>query len=458
MSAVTLTARVGQAATENTMNTEQPQTARFLNPPPAGLASCQDLSLALNGVPVWVEHLEKTCPDNAPAWFRAGSEGQLTVNIAAFPCSGPSRLAIHLQQPATGLIVRPKHLHIAVTGQDQDWALELPGPCHLYVEIGSLPPLLIFADSKEEGTPPDPTKALVFGPGVHDAGLITLKDGEQVYLAPGAIVYGGLRGSPHGARVFGRGILDGSKLDASAISLDGASKVVVEGIVVRCGKGWQDILRNCDNVTYRDVKVLSFGPNGDGLDLVCSRHIRVENCFFRCSDDCIAVKGLANGPSIADILVQGCVMAGYTSSDGFTVGFEAAMNSIQDITVRNCDILYARGGNAVGGHSAFSIICDGPAVDSNITFEDIRVEENVSKLFELNVTSGALYTREPPGHIRHIRLKSIQWDVARPLLLRGYDKEHRVEDVVFDNCKVAGRPLSAAQIQSNEFVTGVVVR
>jgi hypothetical protein len=40
------------------------------------------------------------------------------------------------------------------------------------------------------------------------------------------------------------------------------------------------------------------------------------------------------------------------------------------------------------GPAAFSIICDGPAWISDVLFEDIRVEERVEKLFEINITDG----------------------------------------------------------------------
>jgi hypothetical protein len=33
-----------------------------------------------------------------------------------------------------------------------------------------------------------------------------------------------------------------------------------------------------------------------------------------------------------------------------------------------------------------------------------------------------------------------------------------VEDVIFENCQVAGRPLTIAQIQTNAFTKRIVVR
>jgi polygalacturonase len=326
------------------------------------------------------------------------------------------------------------------------------------VEAESLPPLLIFADPVENELPSEHVSTRIFGPGEHNPGLITLEDNARIYLAPGAVVYGGLRGKPSNARIFGRGILDGSKLNVSMVHLDGASNVVVEGIIMRCGKAWQNTLQNCDNITYRNCKVLSFVPYGDGIDPVCSRNIRIENCFFRCSDDCMAVKAMRGGPKVSDIAVHGCIMVGYNFSDGFTIGYETVTDTIERVTVKNCDILYARGSTKAGQHSAFSIICDGPATVRDVTFENIRVEENITRMFELNVTDGAFYSKAPPGRIQNVRLRNIQWQKACPILITGHNAEHAGENVLFQGCTVAGKPLSRDQIQTNAFSGNIVIR
>ena len=74
-----------------------------------------------------------------------------------------------------------------------------------------LPPLFIFANPIEhEKISADAPGVHYFGPGVHRPGYITLKDNETVYIAAGAIVYGGIRANGvHNIRVIGRGILDG---------------------------------------------------------------------------------------------------------------------------------------------------------------------------------------------------------------------------------------------------------
>jgi hypothetical protein len=427
-------------------------------PIPPGLSTSSEVSITRDGTPIEVESLRPPFPTGAPKWFSVPETEHLGVDIARFSCDGPCTLTIRLKQPVKTVTVRPRAQRIQVSGGGQEFTLALPGPCKLLVEMEGMVPLAVFADLPENDIPRQQDVTHYFGPGVHTPGVITLNDKDRVYLAAGAIVYGGLRGGPRGAKVFGRGILDGSRLGSSLVSLSGASQVEFNGILIRCGKNWQNTLRNCDDVIYRNVKVLSFVPYGDGLDPVCCRNVRIEDCFFRCSDDCIAVKAMRRGPKVADITVRDCVMAGYAFSDGLTVGFEADTESIENISVKNCDVLYATGGNQVGGHSAFSIICDGPAEVRNVTFEDIRVEENVPKLFELNVTDGSKYVKAGPGHIRGVHVKNVRWESSRPIVLHGHNADHLVQDITFEECLVAGRPLALSDLQSNEFVRNIVIQ
>jgi polygalacturonase len=212
---------------------------------------------------------------------------------------------------------------------------------------------------------------------------------------------------------------------------------------------------NCTNVRYENVKVISFGPGGDGINPLGSRHVVINDCFLRCTDDCIAIKSPDSTRIVEDILVTNNTMIGYAFSDGITIGFETNGPHIRNVNVRNCDILMARGGSRVDGHSAFSIICDGPALITDIFYEDIRVEEPVLKLFELNITDGTKYGIDPPGHIRNIHLKNISWASERPIILNGFDREHRVENILFENCTIEGKPLTGTEnpvFRINEFV------
>jgi hypothetical protein len=153
-------------------------------------------------------------------------------------------------------------------------------------------------------------------------------------------------------------------------------------------------------------------------------------------------------------------MVGWAFSDGVTMGFELNGGPVQNILVKNCDILYARGGGRTGGHAGFSIVCDGPALVQNIRYENIRVEENVElKNLEFIVTDGKLYGDDPPGHIKGVYLKNIQWEnAAKPFVFSGFSGENLVGDITFDNCKAGGKILRStgdADFKINEFVRNI---
>jgi hypothetical protein len=337
----------------------------------------------------------------------------------------------------------------------------LTGPDKLYVVINDLPPLCLFANPPETTVPrPGDPQVRYFGPGVHRPGMMTLQSNETVYLAPGALVYGGLRLAEGAAyiKVLGRGTLDGDFKYENMVVLEKGHDIAISGITIRNGDSWTNTVTDCTDVTYDGVKVLSFGPGGDGIDPLGSSNVTITHCFFRCTDDCIAIKAPNPGQVVKNVRIADNTMVGFACSDGVTIGFETNGPKISDVRVSNCDIIQARGGSRVDGHAAFSIICDGPAVIRDIVYEDIRAEEDVLKLFELTVTDGTKYGTGPAGEIHGVLLRNISWASSRPVILQGFDAEHRVEDVTFRDCRVQGRRLTGPTpgiFRVNEFVDGV---
>jgi hypothetical protein len=413
-------------------------------PAPPGLQASEDFTLQVNGQPVWVEKLRSMFTEkDVPSWFptQPHTKLPLQVNLANFSGNGPFSVALTAAGPIASHAIRPKSRGIRSVVDGRTLRFEIPHPDNLYIEVDALPALCLFANPLETGAPkPDDPGVRYFGPGVHRPGRMELKDDQTIYIAGGAVVYGTVSGSPARARIRGRGILDGN-YEGHVVSLFKASEVEVEGVLLRNGREWQNILTDCSDVAYRNVKVVSFGNSGDGIDPVGGRRVTVDGCFLRCTDDCIAIKATRNDQAVEAIQVLNSTLIGYAFGDGVTVGYETNGPHVKDIAVRNCDILIARGGSKVGGHSAFSVICDGPARISGILFEDIRVEERVEKLLEFQVTDGTMYQKDPPGHIAGVRLKNVRWEVEKPIVLKGFDEEHRVEDVTFEDCTVAGRKL-----------------
>jgi len=432
--------------------------------PVPGLATSDEMVVTVNGESVWVEGYSSNFrPDQVSDWFLSQeyTRPPQRVNIANFSCSGAMEVEVRVHKPIESYAIRPTSRRLASTCDDKVLRFRLPGPDKLYLEIKGLAPLCLFANPPEGNVPKATDENVVyFGPGAHRAGPITLKDNQTLYLAGGAVVYGAINGSPKHAQVLGRGILDG-EYQQRLVSLIRASDVRFEGVILRNGRSWQNTLTECDNVTYENVKVISFGNSGDGINPVGSRDVTIRNCFLRCTDDCIAIKAPGKTQTVERINVLDNTLIGYAFGDGVTIGFETNGPYIRNVLVKNCDVLVARGGNRVDGHSAFSIICDGPSWITDVRYEDLRVEAEVLKLFELQVTDGTKYQDDPPGHIRSVYLKDIRWAADRPIVLKGFDAQHLVEGVTFDHCSVAGKPLQSttdASFQVNNYVRGLTLQ
>jgi hypothetical protein len=430
----------------------------------AGLTTSDLYQVKVNDQDIWTERFRTSMDiSKLPDWFiESYTKVPQEIHQASLSCNGKLQISIRVPHAIKKASIHPLSRNIRQYVSGNTLTFSLSGPDKIYVQIDDLPPLFLFANPIEHDTvSPDAPGVHYFGPGVHRPGYIMLKDSETVYIAAGAIVYGGIRATGvSNIRVIGRGILDGGFEFKQMVLVENCKNVLFEGVMIRNGDGWTNTLVNCDGLRYSHVKVLSFGPGCDGIDPLGSRRVVISNCFLRCTDDCIAIKALAPEHEVDDVQVINNTMIGFAFSDGVTIGFETNAKSVSNITVRNCDVILARGGSRVEGHSGFSIICDGPAVISNVLYENIRVEKSELKLFELNITDGTKYGIGPPGHIKNITLKDISWGHAGPIILKGWDENHRVQKVAFQNCSIAGKPLDIKNpaMEIGKFVDDVKVR
>ncbi|MDX2188183.1 MAG: glycosyl hydrolase family 28 protein [Opitutaceae bacterium] len=433
----------------------------FAGPVP-GLKTSETYQVTANGKAVWTEHLRSTLDIPAmPDWFTKGPHVAVPqdIHITDFEATGPVDIVVELPAPAGKVVLKPLSRGITPTIEGNRFSFQLPGPDKVYIEVEGHAPLALFAN-KPFPMPGSTPATFAFGPGTHEVGYLTLKDNDSVYLAPGAVVYGGIRASgAKNLRVYGGGILDGGNRFESMVKLEDCENIQFEGITTRNGIGWTNTLIRCRNVSYRGVKVISFGPAGDGIDPLNSSNVEISDSFFRCTDDCIAIKAPDYTVASSNIRIHDNTMVGFAYADGVTIGFELNAPSISNIEVWNCDVILARGGSMVQGHSGFSIICDGPARVHDILFRDIRVEQVEFKLFELQCTYGKHYGDDPPGNIENVTIRNVSWAHEAPIVLQGFSPENRVRQVRFENCTVAGKPLAQMKhlIRKNEFVEGVVI-
>lgn len=446
-----------------------------------GLETSSDFTVIANGIEIWTEKLETPLPSPP---YKTGEEsfvnrvnsylGTQKVAYTRFSTTGGVRIQVKVNKNVSNCTIRPKNRNIVVDGiGTKTLTFDIKGPEKLYVEIDDLPELLIFADAPENESeipnPDDPNVYYYEAGKIHNVGKLQITEsGKTVYIEDGAVLAGWIevRNATGGTKIKGRGILDATVMDGdgNCIYTHFCNNIDIQDIVIRNqSRGWMCYINQSTNIRFKNVKITGFGANNDGIDFQGSRSCSVDDSFIRTTDDCIAIKTTGGGTAELNNHIKNSTMYGVASSDGITLGFETK-GPCRKVTVMNCDIIGGRGSSTVGGHSAFSMICDGAGPMEDIRFENIRVEDKVyDRNFDIIVTDGTHYvTGTTPGSISGVVIKNVHWEKnTLPMHILGYNADHKVCDVLFDGCTVAGIPLtdaSVGKITINEFTEGIRFR
>lgn len=196
----------------------------------------------------------------------------------------------------------------------------LTQPRKLSIEVNNrLNPLFLFA---EEPDVPNTSATYYYAPGtVTNIGLQKqLKTGESVYIAAGAIVEGSFKYDWNSDRVSvkGRGILcmgqwpwesnDLTFLGSKVMFTGATHNLQMEGIILCNSTGWQIAIYNsdgnkCYNNQFRDLKLISWNPNSDGI-WVNGDNIIVDDCFIFNNDDVCMSHAVTNS-KISNMVIWG---------------------------------------------------------------------------------------------------------------------------------------------------------
>jgi hypothetical protein len=410
--------------------------------------------------------------------------------IASFTFEEESKVTIKANCDIKWADVRPLSLGIKPSFHSNEVHFSIGKPCQISVELNRDPtvsPLFLFANPPETKFPKlgDPD-VIYFKPNkVHEAGIICVESGQTVYIDEGAIVEGRIYAdNAENIRIAGRGILDGTRVNEwrdekkweRLLHLQNCRKIEIEGITIVNSQTWQIVPINCDQVNIHNVKIASDNGSDDGVDIVRSKNVNVDQCFIRSKDDCVAIKAAWDYPAengVEKVKVSRSVFWNALWGNGLEIGFELRANKLSDIVFEDCDIIHVERG------AVFSIHNSDFATVENVRYENMRVEDARHKLFDLAIFlsqysldrpkdpeevkkrylhgawDGILsvpkdkkeYYASNRGHIKNIQFKNIAI-VNGPFpfsIIRGYDEKHLVENVSFENLTIHGQQIKDAE-------------
>lgn len=436
-------------------------------PAPPGAAASPDYSVKVNGQEVFTYQVP-------------------VASIAYFSTDGPVEIEITPRVDVKWVDVRPKRLAIVPTLANNVIRFTLEQPANISVELNGRieQPLFIFANPLETNRPsPDDPKVHYFEGGkIHDAGLVEIGSDETVYIEGGAIVRGAfLTKNTKNVAIRGRGMIDGSVINdlrakqvrvSHLLSLQDAVGIDLEGVILVDSYVWNVVPVRSRDIRINNIKIVSGNASDDGIDIVRSQNVTIENVFVRTKDDCIAIKTHTDDPhnrGTTDVFVRNSVFWNAEWGNGFEIGFELRSPVVRNVVFENNDFIHVESGAVLSIHNADS------ATVHDIRFEDVRIEDARQKLFDLAIfysrfsmdgprTEEELTRRylhgawdnvmkfDPEereeiaknrGHVRDVIFKNV-YILEGPLpysIFCGFDENHLVENILIDGLWVGGRRI-----------------
>lgn len=384
-------------------------------------------------------------------------------SMTTFAFTGDAEVIVEVQRLIKAAVIRPLSLGITATVKANTLRFRISRPCCLAIEVDDdlRRPLFLFANAPEVNAPKRGARGVHYFEGgkIHEAGRIELKSNETVYLAGGAVVRGVIRANhASGIRILGPGILDGSTRDkqTESVMLNGCRDAEINGPIVLGGYGWSIVPRLSENVRMSNVKVVSWRDNDDGFDPDSSRHVTVENCFFRTKDDCIAVKAHShfgkdaapsdNNPdsfNTEDVRVTKSTFWSSEWGHALTVGFAVSAPAIRNVVFEDCDIIKKENGPAM------SIDNHDLGLVENVRFENIRIEDGCDKLLALKVAFSEYSADCPPEYFRNNKARKAPNGEAWESVLREKHSSKRgtIRNVLFKDIRVIGDRMPDSDIR-----------
>ncbi len=375
-----------------------------------------------------------------------GSEHSPVLHAASgyyllnFELNAPTEIVVTADDPHywdAGVEIQPMRLGIRPQRTGASIRFTLEGPAKISITrpgdyFSDSEMLFLFANSPDASGYTATTPGVrYYGPGVHHEN-IDARNGDRIYLADGAVVYGSLNiWGVHDVSVSGRGTLiyDGPqdptadegwmhKPNWHVIVMDNASRIKIEGItcIVR-SRTWMVQMRDSRDITFRNVKIIggsASNANQDGMDWLGGGDTLVQDSFIRAADDIFAMQGnwdgysdeamLTPGHMVSNVTVEGSVLS-TSISNVVRLGWPRKIFDSHGFAMRDSDVIHMGVGACGIPFALFEVWADpgGKGEHSEIQFKDIRLDHWYS----------LLQVEQPTPGIHGISLENI-WSMDDP--------------------------------------------
>jgi len=366
------------------------------------------------------------------------------ASMSYFDFSGEVEVAVTYNRGTVNTSkVRPLSYGIKHEVNGNTLTFKLNQPSNLSIEINGdiMHNLHLFANPISTFVPNKKDKKLIyFGPGIHTIpnGKLLVSSGSTVYVDGGAIILGQIKiENVQNVKVLGSGMVDQSI--KGGISIANSKNIEIEGLFSsQCFTG------GSENVTIKNVKVISFFGWGDGMNVISSNNVLIDRSFNRNSDDCTTVYGTRGGYNggCNNIIMQNSTLwadVGHPILVG-THGSTPKPELLENLTYRNIDILDQKE-RQIDYQGCLSLNAGDSNLIRNVKFENIRIEDfRQGQLVNIRVFFNSKYCTSPGRGVENVLFKDITYNGlnASTSIIAGYDNDRKVKNVVFENLTING--------------------
>jgi hypothetical protein len=362
-------------------------------------------------------------------------------------CGSVELEVTYLKGGTTKARVRPDALGIKPELLGDTLRFTLDEPKNVVVQINDeiFDCLHVVTNRVEKHAPSaDDPDVLYYGPGLHTVtgNILAVPSGKTVYLAGGAVLRAEIDAKGvEKVTVKGRGLLVAPTSTVGGLHIERSKNCRVEDIIL-FGAGV--FLGEAENVHVRKARVFTWGAWGDGFTMYCSKNVTFDGCFGRTSDDSFSIYTHRNDfyGDTRNITIENCTLwadVAHAIQVG-THGNSDTPETIENLVIRNVDILDHREPQ-MNYQGCISLNAGDSNLIKNVRVEDVRIEDfRWGQVLNMRVMYNKKYNTSVGRGIEDVYIKNLTYTGthANPSLFLGYDADHAIKNVTFENLVVNG--------------------
>ncbi|MFD3497185.1 glycosyl hydrolase family 28 protein [Streptomyces sp. NPDC058676] len=382
-----------------------------------------------------------------------GSGPVFNSSVATFDFKGTVEVAVTSSKGTIGTArIRPLSYGTQFTVDGATVSFTLTEPRNLSVEVdGDLfNNLQLHANPIETNAPdPDDEDVIYFGPGLHKTtdNVVKVPSGKTLYLAGGAVLTSRVEfHEVENARITGRGVLYNT---ANGILVEYSENIEIDGIMVlNPSSGYSVTVGQSKQVTIRNLHSYSHGQWGDGIDVFSSEDVLIDGVWMRNSDDCIAIYAhrWEYYGDCRNITVRNSTLwadVAHPVNVG-THGNTDKPETIENLVFSDIDILDHREPQ-MDYQGCIALNPGDSNLVRNVRAQDIRVEDfRWGQLINMRVMFNKSYNTSVGRGIDGVYIRNLTYNGthANPSVMVGYDADHAIQNVTFQNLVINGKAIA----------------